>query len=173
MPEWTGFSPFLRLPDAPQDGLENGDFTNSPSNTPTFITEHQAEDRTTLGHHPASESNATPIILTPTEDYQANYPEEGVDDLAGNADYSYDYPIEFTPPEPPSAPPKGASGTIAHTPSDPRNFDNPSFTDSACSQNDFECADGSACLPSEAVCDGLQHCGDGSDEADCQHVGES
>lgn len=169
MPEQTGFSPFLRLPAAPQDSLGNED---SSAKSPSPITEPQAEDRATVGHHPASENGAPPFIFTATEDYQTDYPEEGVEDLDGNADYSYDYLGEFVPSEPPTTPSRDASGISPNIPSDPESSV-PPLTDTVCSQNDFECADGSACLPSDAVCDGLQHCGDGSDEADCQRVGES
>lgn len=169
-----GFSPFLRLPAAPQDGLRNEEFSiNSSSDPPTPSTEAHAEERATLGHHPASESNAPPFILRPTGDYQADYPEEIVDDLTGNSDFPFNFPLEFTHFESPTTPPRGASANTPETRFAPGGFVVPPVADTACRQNEFECADGSACLPSVAVCDGLQHCGDGSDEANCQHVGES
>jgi len=39
--------------------------------------------------------------------------------------------------------------------------------DPGCEDNEFECHDGSDCVPPEEMCDGENNCDDGTDEADC------
>lgn len=175
MPEQTGFFPLHHIPDALRDGLRNEDSSpNSPLDPLTPTSEAQADSEQPQNRatqdHPSSESSAPTFVLTPNEDYNPEYPEEGVNNLAVNANYPLEYPNDFTESEPSTTPSKDVT---LSPPSDPGSFAVPPAVEKSCRQDEFECVDGSACLPSEAVCDGTQQCGDGSDEGDCQRVGKS
>ncbi|XP_071530447.1 uncharacterized protein [Panulirus ornatus] len=51
------------------------------------------------------------------------------------------------------------------------NFVSSSTPPIICDHDNFLCKDGSDCVILTAVCDGIQHCNDGSDEFNCTHIG--
>ncbi|XP_063844084.1 uncharacterized protein LOC135090873 isoform X3 [Scylla paramamosain] len=167
----TGPTPVHHPPDAPHHSITNEDFfPNSPLDPRTLPSEAQADSeqphRATQSH-PASESDVPPLVLQ-DEDYYPDYPQEGVINLAVNANSPIEYPNDFTEPELPTTLP---SDVAQNPPSNSGSFAPSPAAEESCSQDEFGCVDGSACLPSEAVCDGIPQCGDGSDEGDCQRVG--
>ncbi|MPC12018.1 Atrial natriuretic peptide-converting enzyme [Portunus trituberculatus] len=168
----TGPTSTPHLPDAPHHGIANEDFPNSPLDPHTFPSEAQTDSDQSHGatqSHVVSEGDV-PALVSQGEDYYPDNPQEGVSNVALNANSPVEYPNDFTEPQLPTTLPNDAALKPS---SDRGSFAPPPAAEESCGQDEFGCVDGLACLPSEAVCDGIPQCGDGSDEGDCQRVGES
>ena len=171
VPQQTVFSLPQHLHDALQDDFANQDSSSNPTlNPPTPSNEPKADSELQRPTHydPASENTATTFVLTPDQDYHNEYP-QGVNNLenTNNDDYLNNITVDEIDGDIPNTP---TNDVTPNLPSGPGSVVPAVNT---CSEGQFECVDGSACLPSVAVCDGSEQCDDGSDEGECQRVGES